>query len=189
MKTEVGISTPARRPEMCALIFSIKSLLWLILLFFTGNAEALATEKGKNNAENLITLVDPEALHNREGANIVVSSPQNSSYLRSLSNPDCDEIYVVVEEMPELVGGIEALQKKLRYPEISRSNGVEGRVIVQFTVDTAGKVWDPIVLRGIDNYADKEVQRLVQTADFNPGLHACNIRFPLFSVCPLHRQQ
>ena len=41
-----------------------------------------------------------------------------------------EEIFVIVEQMPELVGGIAALQKEIEYPEIARIAGIEGRVIV-----------------------------------------------------------
>ena len=30
------------------------------------------------------------------------------------------EIFVVVENMPELIGGLEGLQKRIKYPEIAR---------------------------------------------------------------------
>ena len=41
------------------------------------------------------------------------------------------EVFVVVENMPELIGGLGAIQKDIKYPEIARKAGVEGRVIVQ----------------------------------------------------------
>ncbi len=41
----------------------------------------------------------------------------------------------VVEERPEYVGG-----PKPRYPEILRQAGIDGRVLVEFVVDTAGRV-------------------------------------------------
>lgn len=79
------------------------------------------------------------------------------------------EIFVIVEQMPELIGGLAAIQKKITYPEIAKKAGVEGRVIVQFVVDEQGNVADPQVVRGIGAGCDEEAVRAVQQAKFTPG--------------------
>ncbi len=79
------------------------------------------------------------------------------------------EIFVIVEEMPQLIGGLAEIQKKIRYPEIAKKAGVEGRVIVQFVVDEQGRVVDPVVVRGIGAGCDEEAVRAVSQARFKPG--------------------
>ena len=79
------------------------------------------------------------------------------------------EIFVIVEEMPRLVGGLEAIQKQLRYPEIAQRAGIEGRVFVEFVVDEQGKVVNPGVLRGIGGGCDEEALRAISQATFTPG--------------------
>ena len=79
------------------------------------------------------------------------------------------EIFVVVENMPELVGGIEGLQKRVRYPEIAKKAGVEGTVFLQFVVDEEGNVVDPQVVRGIGAGCDEEALKAIRTAKFKPG--------------------
>ncbi len=79
------------------------------------------------------------------------------------------EIFVIVEEMPELIGGLSSIQSKIRYPEIAKKAGVEGRVIVQFVVDENGGVQDPVVVRGIGAGCDEEAVRAVRQAQFTPG--------------------
>jgi protein TonB len=79
------------------------------------------------------------------------------------------EIFVIVEQMPELVGGLGELQKKIRYPEIAKKAGVEGRVIVQFVVNEQGRVENPVVVRGIGAGCDEEAIKAVQDARFTPG--------------------
>ncbi len=79
------------------------------------------------------------------------------------------EIFVIVEQMPELIGGLAAIQKKISYPEIAKKAGVEGRVIVQFVVDENGAVLDPQVVRGIGAGCDEEAVRAVRQAQFQPG--------------------
>jgi protein TonB len=79
------------------------------------------------------------------------------------------EIFMVVEEMPELLGGIQDLQGKISYPEIAKKAGVEGMVVIQFVVDETGSVADPVVVKGIGAGCDEEALRVVQQAKFKPG--------------------
>ena len=79
------------------------------------------------------------------------------------------EVFVAVENMPELIGGIGGLQQKINYPEMARKAGVEGRVIVQFEVTKEGNVANPRILQGIGAGCDKEALRVVREAKFKPG--------------------
>jgi periplasmic protein TonB len=78
--------------------------------------------------------------------------------------------FVVVEQMPELIGGLVELQRQVRYPEMARRAGIEGRVYVQFIVNEQGDVEDPKVIRGIGGGADEEALRVVSQAKFRPGM-------------------
>ena len=75
------------------------------------------------------------------------------------------QIFQVVEEMPEFPGGMgecmKFLGKNIKYPQISQENGVQGRVIVQFVVNQDGSIVDPQVVRGVDPYLDKEALRVI----------------------------
>jgi protein TonB len=75
------------------------------------------------------------------------------------------QIFQVVEEMPEFPGGMgecmKFLGKNIKYPTISQENGVQGRVIVQFVVNRDGSIVDPVVVRGVDPYLDKEALRVI----------------------------
>ncbi len=66
------------------------------------------------------------------------------------------QIFQVVEEMPEFPGGMgecmKWLGKNMKYPTISQENGVQGRVIVQFVVNRDGSIVDATVARGVDPY-------------------------------------
>ena len=83
---------------------------------------------------------------------------------------DEEDFFVVVEDMPELIGGLQGLQQKIRYPEMARRAGIEGRVTVQFIVNEQGQVEDPQVIRGIGGGADEEALRVVREAEFRPGM-------------------
>jgi TonB family protein len=88
------------------------------------------------------------------------------------AHPDFDEenYFVVVEEMPELIGGLASIQQEIRYPEMARRAGIEGRVYVQFIVNEEGDVEDARVIRGIGGGADEEALRVVEMAKFEPGM-------------------
>lgn len=80
-----------------------------------------------------------------------------------------EDFFVVVEQMPELIGGMAALQNQIRYPDMARKAGIEGRVIVQFIVNENGEVENPRVIRGIGGGCDEEALRAVRQVKFRPG--------------------
>ncbi len=79
------------------------------------------------------------------------------------------EIFVIVEQMPELIGGYNSLYENLKYPEIARKAGVEGRVVVSFVVDEQGNPTNATVTRPIGGGCDQEALRVVREAKFTPG--------------------
>jgi len=81
-----------------------------------------------------------------------------------------DDFFVVVEQMPQLIGGLASLQKKVNYPEMARRAATEGRVTIQFIVNEQGKVENPRVIRGIGGGCDEEALRAVMMARFKPGM-------------------
>jgi len=83
---------------------------------------------------------------------------------------DGEDFFVVVENMPELIGGLAELQSRIRYPEMARRAGIEGRVYVQFIVNERGEVENPQVIRGIGGGCDEEAIRAVSQAQFRPGM-------------------
>lgn len=95
---------------------------------------------------------------------------------------ETEQIFVVVEQQPELIGGLAALQAKLSYPIIAARAGIEGRVYLQFIVDTKGEVVDPVVVRGIGGGCDKEALRVIKEAKFRPGMQRgrpVNVRYSM----------
>jgi protein TonB len=71
-----------------------------------------------------------------------------------------------VEEMPEPIGGMEALyaflQSNLRYPEVARNNNIQGSVFVEFVVERDGSITDVRVLVGVYPELDQEAVRVVR---------------------------
>lgn len=88
--------------------------------------------------------------------------------------PEEQTIFEVVENMPEFPGGnaalMQFLSKNIKYPTIAQENGTQGRVIVQFVVNKDGSVVDPVVVRSVDPYLDKEALRVIgQMPKWTPG--------------------
>ncbi len=81
-----------------------------------------------------------------------------------------DGFFILVEQMPELIGGLEALQREVRYPERALRANIQGRVYVQFIVNERGEVENPRVIRGIGGGCDEEAIRVVSQARFKPGM-------------------
>ncbi|MCP9290766.1 M56 family metallopeptidase [Gracilimonas sediminicola] len=80
-----------------------------------------------------------------------------------------EDYFVVVEQMPKLIGGMASLQSKVEYPETARKAGIEGRVTVQFIVNEQGNVENAQVVRGIGGGADEEALKVVKQVQFTPG--------------------
>jgi protein TonB len=77
--------------------------------------------------------------------------------------------FVAVEEQPEPIGGIEAIQKKIVYPEIAKRAGVQGRVYIKAFVDENGNVVKAEVIKGIGAGCDEAAVKAVMETKFKPG--------------------
>jgi len=77
--------------------------------------------------------------------------------------------FVAVEQMPEPIGGIGAIQSKIVYPEIAKRAGVQGRVFVKAYVDETGGVNKVELIRGIGAGCDEAAMAAVQQTMFKPG--------------------
>lgn len=100
---------------------------------------------------------------------------------------DSNKVYDRVETMPQFPGGSEALlvylKKNLRYPAAARRSRAEGKVFVQYVVDTDGSITNVKVIRGISPALDAEAVRVVQampkwTPGYTKGV-PCKVKFVL----------
>ena len=84
------------------------------------------------------------------------------------------KVFDTVEQMPEYPGGMQAmiefLQTNMKYPEDAAKQKVEGRVMVQFVVETDGSVSDVHVAKQVFPSLDAEAVRVVQAMPkWTPG--------------------
>ena len=84
------------------------------------------------------------------------------------------KVFDTVEQMPEYPGGMQAmiafLQTNMKYPEDAAKQKVEGRVMVQFIVETDGSISDVHVAKQVFPSLDAEAIRVVQAMPkWTPG--------------------
>ena len=79
-----------------------------------------------------------------------------------------------IDEQPEFPGGMDGLThfliENVKYPEVAKEKGIQGRVLVRFVIDEAGKVVGPKVVRPVNEYLDAEALRVVNAMPkWTPG--------------------
>ena len=127
-----------------------------------------------------ITIRMQEEVTNLEGVVVTHMEKHTKQPIQS-----GDEIFVVVEQMPEFPGGMQALKKFLgqnvTYPEDAYKQKIEGRVIVEFTVKKDGSLSDFKVIRGVHPSLDSEALRVLKLQPrWKPGMQrnqAVNVKF------------
>jgi TonB family protein len=88
--------------------------------------------------------------------------------------PTDDDVFVIVEDMPEFPGGEKAFKQfvadNVNYPVQASDKGIQGRVYVQFVVNENGMVENPKVVRGVDPLLDEEAIRVISSMPaWKPG--------------------
>lgn len=86
-----------------------------------------------------------------------------------------DEVFMVVEKMPEFPGGIQELMsflsKNSKYPASAMAKNVQGRVIVQFVVEKDGTPTEFKVIRSVNPDLDAEALRVLgEMPKWKPGM-------------------
>ena len=107
------------------------------------------------------------------------ANAQNKKVKKAQTRKDTttdDKVYDVCEQMPIYEGGDAALLKYLtdsvKYPELAKKHGVQGRVVIGFIVEKDGSLTDIKVLRPVDIALDAEALRVVKgMPKWIPGCH------------------
>jgi len=90
-----------------------------------------------------------------------------SEYVEATEEVVEEEIFTIVEKMPEFPGGIEALfsylGKNIEYPDLAKDAKIEGKVYITFVVNSNGGIDNVMVLRGIGGGCDEEAVRVVKS--------------------------
>ena len=87
------------------------------------------------------------------------------------------QVFDVVEQMPEYPGGpsalIEYLSQNVKYPEDAKQQKIEGRVLATFVVETDGSVSNVEVVKPAFPSLDAEAVRLLSAMPkWTPGMQS-----------------
>ena len=98
----------------------------------------------------------------------------NSVSLNTTTSKTEDQIFNIVENMPEFPGGEIALRNyianSVKYPIEAQENGKQGKVYISFVINKTGKVVNAKVARSVDPSLDKEALRVVNSLpEWKPG--------------------
>ncbi|MBN1416783.1 MAG: energy transducer TonB [Bacteroidales bacterium] len=117
------------------------------------------------------------AVHKTKAAAYPVAEENSSmddASFETTGKKDTETVYTVVENSPEYPGGVDAFRKyitdNLKLTEDITRQGINGKVYVQFTIDTDGSLMDIKIIRGLHPAIDKEVLRIVKLSPrWKPG--------------------
>lgn len=172
---------------------SLSASLSIIILFFLFFPDVKPAQKFQTRGQEIVTIEEVE--HTRQITKapppprpaIPIEAPSDevledveltSSELdlaEEVAPPppqsaDEDEQYfVAVEDMPQIIGGVEALMRVLEYPEIALRANVQGRVYVLAFVNEKGDVTKTELLKGIGAGCDEAALDAVHKIRFIPG--------------------
>lgn len=80
-----------------------------------------------------------------------------------------EEYLAFAEEMPAPVGGLPAIIKNVKYPEIAKKGNVQGKVYVMAFINEKGGVDDVKIIKGIGGGCDEAAIDAVKQGKFTPG--------------------
>lgn len=80
-----------------------------------------------------------------------------------------EDYFVAADEMPSPIGGIKAIQEKIKYPETAKKEGIEGRVYIKAFINENGDVVNAEIIKGTEESLDKAAIEAVSATKFEPG--------------------
>ena len=112
---------------------------------------------------------EPEFLDNNLDENESVDAPPHFNKPTNRIIED-ETIFVAVEEMPTIIGGLESINKNVHYTEIARRLDIQGKVIIGILVDKTGNIVESEILKSLFPELDMIALNAVKQVKFNPGL-------------------
>jgi len=135
----------------------------------------------KNNTDkkiNSTVLLTLEEKDDKE-EEVVIAFTAKKPEKAKQPTPVEDELFFVVEDMPEfhyqengktITDFKDFIKQGLRYPQEAKEQKIEGRVIVQFTINKNGYVKDAKIMRGAHPALNQEALRIIYSSPkWKPG--------------------
>lgn len=140
------------------------AVLPVLAFLFAGFACSSKAEESTLVELSKVDVTEEEAMQNAENEVLTQSKPQEQE----------EEVFTVVEEMPEFKGGrkelFKYLQENIKYPETAKKDSIQGTVFVSFVVGKKGEIENAKILRGVRKDLDQESIRVVsEMPNWEPG--------------------
>lgn len=101
---------------------------------------------------------------------ISISCSRTNPYINVPKLADDDSTYyIAVEDMPEPIGGIQAIQSNLIYPVSAKEQGIEGKVYVLAYINKNGVVEKTKIIKGPGYGMDEAAADAIKKTKFIPG--------------------
>jgi len=124
-------------------------------------------KRDESKPEEIAVLKPPTTQKKKKQNN---SDPLPPTIEEEKNYADDPAFYKTVEVMPEPFGGMEAIYKKIGYPEEARKKKVEGTVVILTFIDRDGEIIDAQVVEGIGFGCDEAARLAILYHRFKPGL-------------------
>jgi TonB family protein len=178
------------------IVFGVLVAAALIIAFACEQKESVETKSVNNDAITIVSTIQDDGKIKVEGSEAdlekyiamfsgkwefeVVTDSLGNTFLveKEIIQPKSlntnEEIFFIVEEMPEYPGGETALRQfmatAVKYPDDAVTKGIQGKVYVTFVVSTDGSVANAKIARGVDPSLDTEALRVVNSLPkWKPG--------------------
>lgn len=113
-------------------------------------------------------LLDDETADTEVVLNSIPQPPLVNEIENSIEEP---EIFIVYDKSPQLIGGHAFIQKNLKYPDLARQAGIEGKVMVSIVIGIDGKVENASVLSEDGNVGfGNAALEVVRKCQFTPAM-------------------
>jgi TonB family protein len=189
IKNRIKMMSKIKSPKLATTktIIGVLVAVALIIAFACEQKESALIENDKTEHSVTVTLSGEILKLNGESADIekliaIISqsggtmtykdSTGQTILMKRLSkkpeiNLDDEQVFFMVEEMPEFPGGEMALRQfianNVDYPDDAQKGGIQGKVYVTFVVSKDGSVADAKIARGVNPSLDAEALRVVNS--------------------------
>ena len=149
---------------------NFKSLALAALMFgFASQVDAQFADR------NSVLALNDKAEMSYEGNSSIRVDVNGEFYDMDEFLPEDHRSDVVIYRDARYLGGKKAMkefmQENFKYPESARANGVEGRMVAEFTIERDGSIKDIRIVKSVDASLDQELVRVLnEMPNWNPAI-------------------
>jgi TonB family protein len=76
---------------------------------------------------------------------------------------------IIAEQMPKIIGGIDAIMEKIVYPEEAKADRIEGKVYISTFININGDVVRTEIIKSVHPLLDSAAMKAVNEVKFTPA--------------------